>query len=119
MLILPPQHYQETHKPRARGRRDRWFGVFGALLTAVIVAVTVISLTSSSPKSGHGCLDFVYTTAVGGENVSECGAQARKLCADPNSVNQAQGHIAGLENALISALPKNCREARLPYNTGA
>lgn len=119
MLILPAEHYQQSHRPRVRGRRDRWFRVFGALLTAVIVAVTVLSLTSHQAKSGNGCLNFVYTTAVGGEDVHECGTPARKLCADPQSANRAQGHIAGAENGLVAALPQNCREAHLPYNTGA
>ena len=88
-------------------------------MAAAIVAVTLISLTSHQAKSGHGCLNFEYATVVGAENVHECGAAAAKLCADPKSVNQAQGHIAGLENALIAALPKNCRQAGLPYNTGS
>jgi hypothetical protein len=118
VLILPPQHYQETHKPRTRGRRDRWFAVVGALLTAALIVVTLISLTSHQAKSANGCLNFPYTTVVGAENVHECGASARKLCAHPSSAAAAQGNIAGLESALIKALPRNCREAGLPYNTG-
>jgi hypothetical protein len=119
VLILPPQHYQETHKPRVRGRRDRWFKVVGALMAVAIVAVTLISLTSHQAKSSNGCLNFEYTMVMGAENVHECDAPARKLCADPKSANQAQGHIAGLENDLIAGLAKNCREAGLPYNTGS
>ena len=118
MLILPPQHYQETHKPRVRGRGDRWFKVFGALLAVAIVAVALISLTSHQGTSAHGCLNFVYTTAVGGENVHECGAPARKLCANPKSINDV-GNVAGLENGLLLSLGKNCREAGLPYKTGS
>jgi hypothetical protein len=119
VLILPPQHYQETHKPRVRGRGDRWFKVFGGLLAAAIVAVTLISLTSHQADSGNGCLNFAYSMAMGGEDVHECDAPARKLCANPESANQTQGHIAGLENGLIAGLAKNCREAGLPYNTGS
>jgi hypothetical protein len=119
VLILPPQHYQETHKPRARRRGDRWFKVVGALLTVALVAVTLFSLTSHQAKSGNGCLNFQYTMAMGAEDVHECDAQARKLCASPQRVRQAQGNIAGLENDLIAKLPKNCRLAGLPYNTGS
>lgn len=89
------------------------------MLTAAIVAVTVLSLTSHQAKSANGCLNFEYATVVGAENVHECDASARKLCADPKQANLAQGHIAGLENALIAALGTNCREAGLPYNTAS
>ena len=86
-------------------------------MTAALVGVTLFAFTSHQAKSGNGCLNFEYSPVVGAENVSECKAPARKLCANPASANQAQGHIAGLENALIAALAKNCREAGLPYKT--
>ena len=56
-------------------------------MAAAIVAVTLISLTSHQAKSGHGCLNFAYSMAMGGEDVHECDAPARKLCADPKSAN--------------------------------
>jgi hypothetical protein len=117
VLILPPQHFQESQKPRARRRGDRWFKVIGALMTVALVAITVFAFTSHQAKSGNGCLNFEYTMAMGAENVHECAAPARKLCANPKSASQAQGHIAGLENDLIAKLPQNCRQAGLPYNT--
>jgi hypothetical protein len=89
------------------------------LIAALLVAATVFSLTSHQASSGNGCLNFEYSMAMGAENVSECGAPARKLCANPQSANQAQGHIAGLENGLVAGLAKNCREAGLPYNTSS
>lgn len=91
----------------------------GALLAAAIVAVAVFSLTSHQATSANGCLNFEYSMVMGAENVSECGEPARKLCADPQSANRAQGHIAGLENDLIAGLAKNCSEAGLPYNTAS
>jgi hypothetical protein len=118
VLILPPQHYQESQKQRSPKRRDRWFVVVGALVSVVIVVFCVIALTSHAATSGDGCLNFPYAMAMGGEIVHECGAPARKLCANPKSANQAQGHIAGLENGLVAALAENCRKAGLPYNTG-
>ncbi len=117
MLILPPGHHSESRRPRRRGRRDRLVPALGLLLIVGLAAVTLFSLTSHAAKSADGCLNFSYTTVMGGENVHECGAPARKLCADPESATQAQGHIAGLENDLVAKLPENCRQAGLPYRT--
>lgn len=91
--------------------------IISALFAAGLVAITLVSLTSHQAKSGNGCLNFEYTMVMGAEDVHECGAPARKLCADPKSASEAQGHIAGLENDLIARLPKNCSAAGLPYNT--
>jgi hypothetical protein len=93
--------------------------IISGLLAVGLVAITLVSLTSHQAKSGNGCLNFEYTMAMGAENVHECGAAARKLCADPKSASQAQGHIAGLENDLIARLGKNCSAAGLPYNTAS
>ncbi len=117
MLILPPGHNAASREPRRRGPRDRLVPALGMLLIVGLVAVTLFSLTSHAAKSADGCLNFPYTTVMGGEIVHECGAPARKLCADPERVTQAQGHIAGLENDLVAKLPENCRQAGLPYRT--
>jgi hypothetical protein len=115
--MLPPGHYQQTHAPRLRNGRERWVVSAGALLALLFVAISLYSLTSHAAKSSNGCLNFSYAMVMGSETVHECGAPARKLCAFPQRANQAQGHIAGLENDLVAKLPENCRAAGLPYKT--
>ncbi len=95
MLILPPEHHAQAQRPRGGGLRHWFVPVIGGLLVLALVAVTFFSLTSHQAKSANGCLNFEYATVVGAENVHECDAPARKLCADPKPANQAQGHIAG------------------------
>ena len=80
-MPFPPDHYQEVSTPRHRDRRERWVVALGGLLAALLIAVTLISLTSSEGKSGHGCLNFTYAMVMGGERLHACGAEARKLCA--------------------------------------
>lgn len=87
----------------------------GGLLAAILIAVTLVSLTSSDPKSGHGCIDFTYAMAMGGERLHACGAEARKLCAAPPSFGGRR--FGGLANDLKARLQGACREAGLPYAT--
>jgi hypothetical protein len=111
-MILPQGHYNQSRAPKIRNRRERWvFGLGGALI-AIVVAATIFSLTSHQGKSGHGCLDFTYTMAMGGEQLDECGAEAKHLCASPP-------HFGGLGQPLAVKLRAACREAKLPYATGA
>jgi hypothetical protein len=111
-MILPQGHYNETRKPTIHNRRERWvFGIGGALI-AIVVAATIFSLTSHQGKSGHGCLNFTYSFAMGGEQLDECGAKARQLCASPPS-------LGGLGKPLAAKLKVECRKARLPYMPAA
>lgn len=55
----------------------------GGVIAAIVIVATAFSLTTHQGKSGHGCLDFTYTMAMGGEDVHTCGSAARKLCASP------------------------------------
>lgn len=111
-MILPQGHYNETRKPKIRNRRERWVFGLGGVLILIVVAATVFSLTTHQGKSGHGCLDFTYPMAMGGEDLHECGAQAKHLCASPPN-------FGGLGRPLAAKLPGECREARLPYKTSA
>jgi len=107
-MILPAGHYRESRKPKVHNRRERWvFGIGGALI-AIVVAATIFSLTSHQGKSAHGCLNFTYSFAMGGEQLDECGAQARHLCASPPS-------LGGLGKPLAAKLQVECRKAGLPY----
>ena len=108
-MILPQGHYNETRKPKIRNRRERWVFGLGGVLILIVVAATVFSLSSHQGKSGHGCLNFTYTMAMGGEQMDECGAEARHLCASPPK-------LGGLGRPLAAKLPEACREAHLPYS---
>jgi hypothetical protein len=110
VLILPPGHYQEVHKPRERSRRERAVLGVGALFTVLIVAVTLFSLTSHRPVNGHGCLSFTYAMAMGGEEFHECGARAKHTCASPP-------HLGGLAHDFAVRLRDACRGAGMSYAT--
>ena len=114
-MPFPPGHYEEVSTPRRRGRRERWVVALGGLLAAILIAVTLISLTSSEGKSGHGCLNFTYAMVMGGERLHACGAEARKLCAAPPSFGGRR--FGGLANDLKARLKGACRDAGLPYAT--
>jgi hypothetical protein len=111
-MILPQGHYQQTRARRVRNSRERWVFGLGGVLIAIVVAATLFSLTSHQGKSAHGCLDFTYSFAMGGEQLNECGSKARSLCASPPK-------LGGLGAPLTSQLPEQCRKAGLPYKHAA
>jgi len=116
-MPFPPGHYREVSTPSRRGRRERWIVGLGGLLAALLIAATLISLTSSDPKSGRGCLNFTYAMVMGGERLNACGPAARKLCAAPPSFGGRR--FGGLANDLKARLKTACRDAGLPYATNA
>jgi ABC-type Co2+ transport system permease subunit len=116
-MPFPPGHYREVSAPRLRRPRERWVVALAGLLAALVIAVTLVSLTSSEGKSGHGCLNFTYAMVMGGERLHECGAKARTLCAQPPSFGGAR--FGGLANDLKARLKSACRDAGLPYATSA
>jgi hypothetical protein len=105
-VVLTPGFYQQTHEPRKRGRRERWVIALGGAVVAIVIAVTVFSLSSHDGKNGKGCLNFTYAIVMGGEQFHACGAQARKYCASPPK-------LGGLANGLTDRLRVACREIGL------
>jgi hypothetical protein len=107
MLILPPGHAQASHQMRVLAPREKWMlgGVLGVV--AALAVVLVISLVTSSPKSGHGCISVGLAYSVGGAQVHRCGDSARAMCA---SVNRPGGSVG----ATARALTTECRKAGLP-----
>lgn len=109
-MPFAPGHYQRITQPRRRGGRERWVLAIGSLVTIVVVAVTLFSLTSPELRNSRGCLGFTYSMAMGGEQTHACGAQARKLCAKPPQ-------LGGLAHDFAVRLKDACRAAGLPYKT--
>lgn len=81
-------------------------GAVLALLAAGVVVLT-ISLLSTGRVSRNGCIDLTGAAATGGSELYRCGAQARALCSSPLQ-------RGGINTALLSALPAECRKAGLP-----
>lgn len=80
----------------------------GVLATLIALAVVlVISVGSSSQRSGHGCVSVSLAYSTGGAHIYRCGAAARALC---SGVNQPGGSIG----ATARALTTECRKAGLP-----
>lgn len=84
----------------------------GGLLTALIVAVTIYSLTSHDAKSGNGCLNFTYAMVMGGEQYHACGAHAKQVCVSPPK-------LGGLGNGFTQRLREACREAGITVNASS
>ncbi len=86
--------------------RERW--IVGAVLAVVaaLVVVVVISIGSSGHRTGHGCVDVKFAIAIGGQEIYECGAQARALCASTAA-------SAGLSAVEDRAVAEQCRKAGL------
>lgn len=90
-----------------RPRRERLSVRLAALLTLALVGLVVFSLTSHQRQTGKGCVDFDYTTMIGGAEMYKCGAQARALCAAPASGRS-------VDSDFSAQLRAACRKARLP-----
>lgn len=110
-MVYAPGHFQQSSEQakarrRFRSRRERIAVQMMAVITLALVAVTVFSLTNHQRTTGHGCIDFNYSTMIGGAETHECGAQARALCATPAGKN-------GIDGDYLSELFATCRKAGL------
>ena len=74
-----------------------------AVVTLVLVGLVVFSLTNHQRKTGNGCIDFNYSTMIGGAEMYKCGSQARTVCATPPS---KQGHRRRLSDRAVRGLPQ-------------
>lgn len=103
MLILPSERTPMYHL----ARREKWMlgGVLGVV--AALAVVVVISLVSTGPTSGHGCIYANIPGAVGAEQVHECGDTARQTCRTvdaPGAYTRQAAHTLSVQ----------CRKAGLP-----
>jgi len=107
-MVMPPNHFHQVSQPRVRGRRERWVVGLAGVVVALVLGVTIFSLTSHSPKNGHGCLSFTYSMAMGGEQFHACGAKAKQTCASPPK-------LGGLAGGFFRSLKEACADAKMPY----
>jgi hypothetical protein len=87
-MVFAPGHFQQASEQASsrrpfRSRRERVAVYVAAVVTLALVGLVVFSLTNHQRKTGHGCIDFNYSTMIGGAETYKCGAQARALCATP------------------------------------
>jgi hypothetical protein len=95
-MVFAPGHFQQasqqaTTRRRFRSQRERVAVYVAAVITLALVGLVVFSLTNHQRKTGHGCIDFNYSTMIGGAETYKCGAQARALCATPPSGTSIDG----------------------------
>lgn len=87
---LPPDHARQTLALRRLSARELWLVRIMAAVTAVLVVGVVIAIVAvgSGQSSGAGCVHATFPGPVGAEQVNQCGAGARSLCATLKSSGQ-------------------------------
>ena len=87
--MFAPDHFQQATQQatrrRFRSRRERVAVWIMAVVTIALVGLAVYSLTNHQRTTGHGCIDFNYSTMIGGAETYKCGAKARTLSETPPS----------------------------------
>lgn len=78
-----------------------------ASAVAIILAVVVVSLLSSSPSSSRGCIYVTVPAATGTDEIYHCGQAARSICASAESPGAYTTQAA-------QAIAAACRKADLP-----
>ena len=112
-MVYSPGHFQRVADTgrRRRSRTERLSVRLFGLVILVVLGLVVFSLTTHQKKSGNGCVDFTYTTMIGGAEMYKCGAAARQVCATPPSKKSVDGDF---QTELYAA----CRKAGIPVGTG-
>lgn len=109
-MVYAPGHFQQANQQarrrRFRSERERAAVYAAAIVTLVLVGLVVFSLTNHQRKTGNGCIDFNYSTMIGGAEAYKCGAAARNLCATPLAKKSIDGDY---QTELYAA----CRKAGL------
>ena len=106
-MVYAPGHFKAATQRRERSRRERLSIRIAGLLTIAIAGLVVFSLTTHQRHNGNGCVDFNYTTMIGGAEMYRCGAAAQRLCATPTSRQSIDGDF-------LVELYKACRNAGIP-----
>jgi hypothetical protein len=106
-MVFPPGHFEQVTRRRPRRRGERLAVRLAVVVTLILVGLVVFSLTTHQRKTGGGCVDFNYSTMIGGAEMYKCGTQARTLCATPAGGKSIDGDY-------LSELVAACRKAGLP-----
>jgi hypothetical protein len=110
-MVYAPGHFQQaaeqSTRRRFRSRRERVAVYAAAVVTLALLGLIVFSLTTHQRKTGNGCIDFNYSTMIGGAETYECGTAARNLCMTPPSAK-------GIDGDYQTELYATCRKAGLP-----
>lgn len=109
-MVFAPDHFQQVNQQATRRRfrsgRERGAAYAATIVTLVLVGLVVFSLTTHQRRTGNGCIDFNYSTMIGGAEMYKCGAAARNLCTTPPSKKSIDG-------SYLSELYAACRKAGL------
>lgn len=82
-MPFAPGHFEQATRRRFRSRREQLSVRIAAVVALALLGLVVFSLTTHQAATAKGCIDFNYTTMIGGAEMHACGAQARALCATP------------------------------------
>ena len=109
-MPFAPGHFeqQQVRRRRYRSRRERLAVRAAALVAVGLLALVVFSLTTHQAGTGNGCIDFNYTTMIGGAEMHKCGAQARALCAAPAPAGRS------VDTDFQTELSAACRKGGFP-----
>ena len=84
-----------------------------AVVAVGLLALVVFSLTTHQAGTGNGCIDFNYSTMIGGAEMHKCGADARALCANP------AGRGTSVDTDFQTELTAACRKGGFPTRSSA
>jgi hypothetical protein len=110
-MVYAPGHFQQTSRQggrrRYRSQRERIAVRAMAAIALMLLGLVLYSLTNHQRQTANGCIDFNYTTMIGGAEMYKCGSAARTVCATP-----AGG--ASIDTDFQTSLYAACRKAGLP-----
>jgi hypothetical protein len=114
-MVFAPGHFKQANQQATRrsfrSRRERVAVWTMAAVTIVLLGLVAFSLTNHQRTTGHGCIDFNYSTMIGGAETYACGTHARELCATPYSKG-------GIDGDYLPQLFAACRKAGLRAGPG-
>jgi hypothetical protein len=87
--------------------REKWMigGVLGVVVALAVVLL--ISFAASGPSSRAGCIYATIPAATGAEQIHQCGAAAKSMCATVHTTGAFTPQAA-------STIASACRKAGLP-----